>query len=429
MKITQKSLFIFLFSLVFLAFQACKSDDIVDNPDPPLPPEFDTTFPEGLNVPLLAPVLPHIYINTDTGEGITSKTDYLNADLIIDGKTIYDNFEGRTKIRGRGNTSWGFPKKPYRLKLDSAAELLGLPAYKNWVLLAEYLDGSMLYNSVPFATAHLLGIPYTNHIVPVQISINGEYKGVYSFTEHKEVGANRIDIGNDGLLLEMDVYYDEDWKFMSSEYELPVMVQFPKDDDMNQGKLESIISDFEAFETLLSSADFPENDYHKLFDVPAYINYMIVYELTQNREINHPKSTYLNKKKDGKYNMGIIWDFDWGFGYGFNGIHYDMGTVNEPILIDNLKGGIFFGEFLKDPRVRDLFAERWQWFRSNKYQQLRQYVIAYAETTRHGYDNDHAVWGPRNSSGNLDTDLQRLLDWLDARADYIDFYVDELVNP
>jgi len=49
--------------------------------------------------------------------------------IVIDGKGQYKNYEGETNIRGRGNDSWGQPKKPYRLKLVEKAPLFGLPAY------------------------------------------------------------------------------------------------------------------------------------------------------------------------------------------------------------------------------------------------------------------------------------------------------------
>lgn len=63
-------------------------------------------------------ILPHIYIQTDGNAPIVSKDDYLEADIKIDGMGAFADYEGRTGIRGRGNTSWGFPKQPYKLKLD-----------------------------------------------------------------------------------------------------------------------------------------------------------------------------------------------------------------------------------------------------------------------------------------------------------------------
>ena len=79
--------------------------------------------------------IPHIYIDTDNGTPIVEKRVYIDTDISIVGGDKYDDFAGRGAIRGRGNSTWGMPKKPYRFKLDDAASLLGLAAERNWVLL------------------------------------------------------------------------------------------------------------------------------------------------------------------------------------------------------------------------------------------------------------------------------------------------------
>ena len=398
----------YLFLLISVFFFACHSD-----PKPIDPVD-----------PVETLVIPHIYVDVDGNQEIDSKENYFPATVTIDGKEIYDDFEGRTGIRGRGNTTWTYPKKPYRMKLDEKSSLFGLPSYKNWILLAEYLDGSMLYNSVPFEMGRMLEIPYSNHIIPVELTVNGEYQGVYVFSEHKEVGAGRIDIGEDGLLLELDSYFDEDWQFKSAFFDLPVMVKFPK--DMNSGKLEEIKSDFEILEALVADSSFPNNNYLDYFDDLSYVNYMLVYQLTLNREINHPKSTYINKKANGKYNMGILWDFDWGFGFGVSGQHYDLSTAETPLFgNDPLPGAVFFNKFMEDPHIQELFKARWEWFKTNKFDELKDHVTAYSEVIKLGYQRDHEVWGPRNATGNPDVDLQNMLLWLDARAAYIDLYISE----
>ncbi|MBR5102575.1 MAG: hypothetical protein IK092_05575, partial [Muribaculaceae bacterium] len=77
--------------------------------------------------------LPVVYINTENNTPITSKEDYLNATCYIDATDI-DGYESlgnadnpvELQIKGRGNTSWAMPKKPYRLKFDSKVSPLGM---------------------------------------------------------------------------------------------------------------------------------------------------------------------------------------------------------------------------------------------------------------------------------------------------------------
>jgi len=391
--------------------------------------EFDYKFSDNGSVSALPVVLPHLYINTENNTKIESREEYLEGYLSVDGKGVYDNYEGKIKIRARGHTSWRVSsKKPYKLKLKTESALLGLPAAKNWILLAEYLDGSMLYNSVPYSTGHLLNIPYTHHIIPVEISINGEYRGIYVFTEHKEGGPNRIDVGTDGVVLSFDASFDGDWQFKSASLHLPVMVEYPEPEDMNPVKLSQIQSEYEKFEKYLKGS-FPNDQYSEYLDVYSFVDYLIVNDLTLNQEIFHPKSVYMNKQNGGKYRMGIIWDFDYGFGYANDHTHYDMNVVNNPVLpTSSSSGSFFFNTIMKDSRVKKLYAERWMWFRSNKYEQLKQYILNYAEVIRLGYANDHERWGPRDSSDDLDADVQRLLTWLDARAKYMDGQADKYME-
>ncbi|MCK9291984.1 MAG: CotH kinase family protein [Bacteroidales bacterium] len=378
-------------------------------------------------VPEPGPVLPHIFIQLydDHQIGDINKENYITGYMEIDGKGKYDMYEGELEIKGRGNNTWTLPKKPYRLKLTEKASLLDLPAYKDWVLLAEYLDGTMLYNSIPFKTGHLLDIPYTNHMFPVELTINGEYQGVYTFTENKDVGEDRIDIGADGVLLEMDSSLDEDWCFVSDKYELPVMIQNPKSKNITEELFNEIKDDFEQFEALLFEDDFPNNEYLNYFDDLAFVNYMIVHQLTLNQEINIPRSTYINRPVGEKYNMGIIWDFDWGFGYSLTREHFDMSAVNAPLLGNQKPGSLFFQRLMSDPHMKNLFKDRWNWFKTNKYKELKEYVSEYAFTIQPALAEDHALWGERGSTGNTEQDLQKVLDWLDARVSYIDGYVSD----
>ncbi len=366
-------------------------------------------------------LLPRIYINLFDDQRVEdiNKTNYIDGSIIINGIDKDDYFVGEIGIRGRGNNSWGLPKKPYRIKLTEKASLFGLPAYSNWILLAEYLDGTMLYNSMPFKTAHLLDIPYTNHIIPIELVINGEIQGVYAFTEHKEVGEGRIDIGKNGWLFELDETMDEDWQFVSSAYELPVMIQYPKSKNMTETLFDEMKTDFEQLEALVFDDSFPNNDFLNYFDDLAFINYMIVYQLTLNQEINIPRSTYMNKPAGEKYQMGIIWDFDWGFGYSLTNTHYDLATATAPLFWGGKPGSEFFEKIFNSPHMRTLFKNRWEWFINHKYDELKEHMSLYAEIIGPSLERDHEIWGERGSSGNSKEDLQKVFDWLDTRVAYV----------
>lgn len=367
--------------------------------------------------------IPHIYIDTDGGVPIVEKKVYIDANIRIVGGNSYDDFEGRASIRGRGNSTWNMPKKPYRFKLDKAASLLGLAAEKNWVLLQNYIDPSLMCNAVAMKTGQLLEMPFTHSMIPVDVTLNGSYIGNYTFTEHKEVTDNRINVGEGGWLVELDTNFDEDYQFYSKNYQLPVMISHPDLSKMlpadAEGVFDVIKNDFDALDDLVYGPSFPKNDYLSYFDADAFVDYLIVYMLTGNEEINHPKSTYIYKKRGHKYCMGPIWDFDWAFGYEGSGTHF-VNPSRSLFWSGSAKGTAFFAKIADDPVMRELFRAKWSRFKEQNYPILVEYIKEYAHLIRESHARDQKRW--QQSTGSVDKYLKQLLDWLHKRVAYIDGY-------
>ena len=154
--------------------------EIPDTPEEPEKPDEPSLPADTLPYPARYMVA-RMDISVDGGEEITSKRkeDYLDCTIKIESDTAAWNYEGRGRIRGRGNSTWlWYEKKPYRIKLDEKAEILGLAAEKDWVLLANYRDPTHLMNTLVFEMGAGLGIPYPNHSRYVEVTINGDDKGL-----------------------------------------------------------------------------------------------------------------------------------------------------------------------------------------------------------------------------------------------------------
>lgn len=138
--------------------------------------------------------LPVIYINTEDEQPVTSKEKYLSGAMSIQNNTESGTlYSGNIKIKGRGNTSWAWPKKPYRIKLDKKTDLFGMGKNKNWVLLANYLDESLLRNTTAFRLSEELGLTSMQSI-PADVVFNGEYIGNYQLCEQIRIDKDRVDI-------------------------------------------------------------------------------------------------------------------------------------------------------------------------------------------------------------------------------------------
>lgn len=175
--------------------------------------------------------MPTLEIRTQGGLAITSKTDYLTASVSLDEPLDKYGFEKlAAKIRCRGNWSYygtGFDKKAYRLKFDKKINLLGVGrgADKDWVLLANYVDHSLLRNACGLAAARVFdNIDYVSPSAWVRLVINGEDRGVYQLCAQSEIGKWRIDIREDArdldgnYLIELDSRAAKQGKKENIEY-------------------------------------------------------------------------------------------------------------------------------------------------------------------------------------------------------------------
>ncbi len=373
-----------------------------------------------VNINWMKSEVPEIIISVENNAEIVTKDTYLNAQITVKGGDRYPSYTGTTEIRGRGNSTWSYPKKPYRLRLTTKSEILGLPSARNWVLLANYLDPSLMCNSVAMRIGKDLNLPFTNTIIPVDLTINGQYRGSYVLTEQIEVDENRVNVAKDGFLLEIDTHYDEDFQFKSTNYDLPVMIKNPK--LQNQSEIDPIKIDFEQMESLVFSSDFPDNGYRDKLDIDVFARYLIVYFLTGNQEINHPKSVYIHKVSGGKYTFGPIWDFDWAYGYGPR--HFE--NVTREFLVRGpgvLSGSKFINRLVSDPKVKEALRNHWAQYRTLHFDNLLVYLDEYADFIRPSFEKNASKWV---SQTTIDEQTARFKNYLVNRANFLDGYINGL---
>lgn len=138
--------------------------------------------------------LPVIYIDTENAAPIDSKEDYVSGTMDIQNNTGSSlAYSGKIEIRGRGNSTWEWPKKPYKIKLDKKADFFGKGANKHYVLLANYLDESLLRNTTASQISKKLGLP-TMESEWTEVVLNGEYVGNYQLCEHVRIADGRVEV-------------------------------------------------------------------------------------------------------------------------------------------------------------------------------------------------------------------------------------------
>ena len=103
-------------------------------------------------------------------------------------------FQELEYIKGRGNSTFSQPKRPYQIKLSSKTKLLGLPKSKRYLLLANHKEKSLIRNSILFDAARFLKEKYANTDAFTDLYINGQYLGTYELCLKVEVGPGRVDV-------------------------------------------------------------------------------------------------------------------------------------------------------------------------------------------------------------------------------------------
>lgn len=268
----------------------------------------------------VGPDVPEFRINTTTPSytEVPDKETYLDATLTIDGRGVYEDFTGDVKVRGRGNSTWNMPKKAYRLKLPVKTKLCGYRKAKNYVLLANYIDMSFMRNEVAALATQYAGMPFPLHATPVDVYFNEIYKGSYMLIE--KVGINNGSVNMpaaqeaESCMFQLDVSYDEDYKVQTPIFKLPLMHKdpdLPEDKDMAMEWFEGWCKDFYEMEAAVASG----TNVADYIDYTTLAQYLLVFNLAANQELNHPKSVYMYKTRGGKWTFGPCWDFDWAFGY------------------------------------------------------------------------------------------------------------------
>ena len=448
-----------LFGLSALLMAGCSSEG--DLPEPkPVTPVTSVTPEEPTDTKELEPETPTVKtyparycvarmdITVDGGMAITSKdkSAYQGCTIKIEADTAVWNYEGRGRIRGRGNSTWEwYPKKPYRIKLDEKVEILGLDANKDWVLLANYRDPTNLMNTFVFEMGQGLGMPYTNHTRFVEVTLNGDYKGLYQLTEQVEVAKGRVDIGKKkGWLLSLDV--DDGPKeapgavdnFWSEVYRMPVCVKSPEAEDY--ATPETLREDARDALATLETA-IQQHDYDalaKLCDIPVMIDYLLIQEFVYNVEVAAPRSIFLYKDKgdDAKWTFGPLWDFDAGFDFDWSQMttgHKFFSDYRETVLgtdpachvSDYTYTSSFFTDMWKSKAFVSEVKARWNRMRPRIMAQFWPETKIYAEAAAEAMDRDAKRW-PIDRQPK--TEINRMEKWLNSRTVFMDNIVTNYPN-
>lgn len=351
--------------------------------------------------------LPAVYLSSENAkeqgrvwvESSVDKSNKTTGSMIMqkkDGNIVYNGT--LTQIKGRGNSTWTLPKKPYQIKLGEKADLLGTGKEENknktWVLLANYNDSTGIRNMMAFGIGKALGMDIVVDCMSVDLYYDGEYRGNYTLSEKVEVGKGRVDISdmeeknieaNDGTdlekltidtdvtsngatytycvgmkspeditggyLLEMD-YKEralEEVSYFCTKRGIYVVVKSPEyasKEEMNY--IASLYQEYE--DAVFNGGTNPQTGkkYTDYIDARSVACYYLINELSKSRDcFNSSAYLHIDEKKD-KFVMGPLWDYDLSFGKGSYDVYCDddspdgMSALNSQMGLALLKIDDFY---------------------------------------------------------------------------------------
>lgn len=380
--------------------------------------------------------LPVTIINTPNNQDITSKEEYVEDALMTILQTdISDEFCEIMNMKGRGNSTWAAPKKPYAIKFGKKKSILSLPEDKSWVLLANYYDATLLRNDLAFYMGNEMStLDWTPHYQQIDLMLNGQYKGIYQLGEKVKIAKKRVNVGDDGFLLEVDAKAaPEEITFRVPNISQPINIKDPEvevgGEDYNY-----IVDFMERADAALFSSDFldEEEGYKKYIDEDSFVEWYLINEIAKNNDAIFYTSCYMNVKRGGKLKMGPLWDFDLGFG-GYFDDERGRTIVNVPenfYIKSNVK---WINRMFKDPVFVTKVKDRFNYYYANR-QQIYDHIDANASTIIEKIYEDNKMWGRVCSKSSSKDEVKAayqekvnyLKNWIETRLNWLNENINAL---
>lgn len=366
---------------------------------------------------------------TETVPGGSASFHIENADGTID----LDH--APMAIKGRGNATWKYNKRPFAIKLltDNKVKVLGMKESKRWILLANWKDRTLLRNDAAFWLSQQISdviqspsFPYTVHGQFVELEFNGVHRGNYYLCEQVRIEKSRVNLQEmaknetgatdpllltGGYMMEIDNNFDEKFKFESDVFHLKYMFKDP-DDNLSSQAVAYMTGKINGLEAMIHDIPNENYQYRDYLDMDSAIWFMFINELTGNGDFFNndgdstsewygPHSTYFYKDRDvrnaddsiteSKLFMGPVWDFDYL-------TFYDKNGTRSSKWVGVAESGYYYSYFTQDPVFRARTKELWRAYKPIIASAMLTYIDDMKTKLLVSEPINTAMWGYSNTS-------------------------------
>ena len=369
------------------------------------------------------------------------------------------HFDGKIGIEIRGQTSQMFPKKQYGIEIhdengmDKDVSVLGMPEGSDWVLNGPYSDKSLMRNYLAYEFSNRIG-RYASRTRFVEVFLNTNrdkeiqakhYVGVYLLIEKIKRGKDRVSIQSlqqshkaspeitGGYMLKIDKH-DHQETFFYTNRGTRLAYVYPKERNMSMQQKRWIQRYMNDFEYALAGSEYkdPNIGYAKYIDVDSFIDHFIINELFKNTD-GFRFSTYMYKDRNGKLNMGPVWDFNLSMG---NTV-FHQGWETDSWLIYTNPVPFWWHRLITDDNFKQKLVRRWKTLRKKElsnsalFEEIDQTVEYLSEAQKRNYQRwpvlRHPLFaspgpGPTTYQGQVDS----MKAWLKTRLQWMDTNIEKL---
>ncbi len=335
--------------------------------------------------PAALTTLPQLRIATRDAAPIETKVIYVDATFVLTNPVAaIPEVTLNGKIRGRGNSTWGQPKNPYKVQFSNDAsyagisDVLGMKKQRNWALLADWFDRSLIRNKLALSlggsSVFADGLKWTPSGQHVEVTLNGDYVGVYLLTEDIRIDKARLDIRkmsadpavddrDGGYIVEVDsrldcfVWWDFSLQLVTPQG-VPICVDTPDESAITPSQLAYI-------KTLLLDVErdlYAERRIDRL-DAASFADWYLLQELFRNNDAIFISSDFMWKDtdaaadpRDRRLNMGPLWDFDRAAG----NVNYNDNWTTEGCWVSKPYEPNWYSKLFENQEFLALTLARWK---------------------------------------------------------------------
>ena len=368
--------------------------------------------------------IPRIVIETENRRAIEDRETEIPAKFQIWGEKTPESEIMELTIRGRGNSSWdAMPKHSYKIEFNKKQSLFGMPHDKDWALIANYADKTLMKNYLSYNLARSMKMGYAPRCIFIELYLNKEYQGVYLFVETIKASKGRINFSKTkaSYIVEFDWKYRETDQFFFS-YILgrqPFHIHYPKNaSDSTKNKLIEHIQNFETFLKNASSAKIEE--IKQWLDIDVFAKHFWIQEFTKNPDADYLTSVFFTWIEGEPILMGPVWDFDLAFGG-----HYI--EQNADFIGWHTKEKYWSEKLFENNSFENEVNALWENERKT-FTNILSEIDSLKSALNHAANNNFKRWKILNVDGhwisksvkNYDEAINNLKEWIGKRTLWID---------